>query len=216
MSPAPIEERALVAALHHAFTDDDPAGDQARRGRLAADAERDGLLDLSYRVVGSPHGDLLLVASAAGLVRVAFEVEGHDDVLASLAATISPRILRSPVRLEEVARQLDEYFSQRRQRLDVPLDLHGVSDFRRAVLDHLRTIEFGATESYAEVAAATGRPAAVRAVGSACSHNPVPLVVPCHRVVRSDGAIGQYLGGPEVKAALLDLERTPARPAPHA
>lgn len=206
MSPAPIDERAMVAALHDAFTDDDPDGEQVRRARLAADAERGGLVDLGYRVVGSPHGDLLLVASAAGLVRVAFQLEGHDDVLASLAATISPRILRLPTRLDEVARQLDEYFSRRRQQLDVPLDLHGVSDFRLAVLDHLRTIEFGATESYAEVAAATGRPAAVRAVGSACSHNPVPLVVPCHRVVRSDGAIGQYLGGPEVKAALLALE----------
>ncbi len=203
MSPDSTTRRtvdALAAAL------DAPDDLVAMRGRLAVDAERAGLIDVAYDVVASPHGDLLLAATPAGVVRVAFALEGHDAVLAQLAATISPRILRAPARLAAAARQLDEYFAGRRETIDVPVDLRLVQGFRREVLEHLRTIEPGRTESYAEVARAAGRPAAVRAVGSACSHNPVPLVVPCHRVVRSDGTLGQYLGGTDVKAALLALE----------
>ena len=196
----------MIAALTSAFaTPADHELDELR-SRLAASAEATGTLDLAYRTVDSPIGPLLLAASPAGLVRVAFEREGHDEVLAQLAASISPRILQSGRRTEVVARELDEYFAGRRRAFDVPVDLQLVHGFRLAVISHLRQIAYGSTESYAEVASAAGSPAAVRAVGTACAHNPVPVVIPCHRVVRSDGTIGQYLGGVEAKAALLALE----------
>jgi methylated-DNA-[protein]-cysteine S-methyltransferase len=186
----------------------DPEPDTVARlhARLVEQAEDEGLLDVSYRTLDSPVGPLLLAATPAGLVRVAFDREGHDAVLAALAAQISPRILRSPRRLDDPARQLDEYFARRRRRFDVPVDLQLAHGYRRTVLSHLRAIPYGSTESYATVAASTGRPAAVRAVGTACARNPLPLVVPCHRVVRSDGTIGQYGGGPEVKERLLQME----------
>lgn len=176
------------------------------RSRLAAEAELAGLLDVAYRTVDSPFGPLLLAATADGVVRIAFEREGHDAVLAVLAQQVSPRILRAPGRLEETARQLEQYFTGSRRTFEVPVDLRLARGFRRTVLHHLRSIPYGATESYSMVAAASGSPAAVRAVGTACATNPVPLVVPCHRVVRSDGALGQYLGGVEAKRALLALE----------
>ncbi|MPY93460.1 MAG: methylated-DNA--[protein]-cysteine S-methyltransferase [Acidimicrobiia bacterium] len=196
----------VLDALAVAFPAADRDAEHQLRARLAQDADREGLLDVSYRTVDSPFGLLLLAASPEGLVRVAFEREGHDAVLAQLASSISPRILRSPRRTDVVARQLEEYFAGRRRHFDVPVDLQLVRGFRRAVISHLREIAYGATESYATVARAAGNPAAVRAVGSACSHNPVPVVVPCHRVVRSDGTVGQYLGGTEAKAALLAME----------
>lgn len=176
------------------------------RVRLVADAECRGLLDIAYRVVDSPVGALLLAATSEGLVRVAFEGEGHDAVLGLLAERISSRILLAPSRLDAPARQLGEYFDGVRRQFDLALDLRLARGFRRLVLDHLRAIPYGTTSSYATVAAAAGSPAAVRAVGSACATNPVPVVVPCHRVVRSDGAIGQYLGGVDAKKALLALE----------
>jgi methylated-DNA-[protein]-cysteine S-methyltransferase len=180
--------------------------DEQLRDRLVELAERDRLLDVSYRTVDSPFGRLLLAATAAGLVRVAFDREGHDEVLARLAAEVSPRILRTPRRLEAAALQLDEYFARRRKSFDFPVDLRLAHGFRRTVLLHLRGIGYGRTESYATIAKATGTPRAVRAVGSACSHNPLPLVVPCHRVVRGDGSIGEYLGGTDTKRALLAME----------
>lgn len=184
------------------------AGGAERRlhHRLVADADRDGVLDVSYRTIDSPLGSLLLAATTNGLVRVAFDCEDHDRVLARLASEISPRILRTPRRLDGAAAQLDEYFSGRRRQFDVPVDLRLAHGFRRSVLRHLSEIAYGGTATYAMVAAASGSPAAVRAVGSACANNPLPLVVPCHRVVRSDGSIGQYLGGTEAKQALLAME----------
>jgi methylated-DNA-[protein]-cysteine S-methyltransferase len=176
------------------------------RADLAARAERAGVLDVAYCTHDSPLGALLLAATPEGLVRVAFAREDHDGVLESLARAISPRVLWAPRRLDGVVRQLDEYFAGTRRAFDVPVDLRLASGFRRAVLTHLRTIPFGHTESYAGVARAAGSPRAVRAVGTACATNPVPLVVPCHRVVRSDGSIGQYRGGTEAKRALLALE----------
>jgi len=186
---------------------DEPTDYAPLRARLADRAAADGLLDVAYRTMDSPAGTLLLAATPAGLVRVAFDRENHDDVLVELAGAVSPRILRSPRVVDDVARQLDEYFAGRRRRFDVPVDLQLARGFRRAVLEHLREIPYGATESYTAVARAAGSPRAVRAAGSACATNPVPLVVPCHRVVRSDGTYGQYRGGPEVKHALLTLER---------
>jgi methylated-DNA-[protein]-cysteine S-methyltransferase len=174
--------------------------------RLVMEAERSGLLDLSYRVVDSPVGSLLLAATPQGLVRVAFAGEGHEAVLAELARDISPRILRSAVRLDRVARQLDEYFARRRRRFEVALDLRLARGFRRTVLEHLGDITYGTTATYAALASAAGSPRAVRAVGSACARNPVPVVVPCHRVVRSDGNLGGYRGGPAAKQTLLTLE----------
>lgn len=176
------------------------------RLRLAAHAERDGLLDLAYRTLDSPLGPLLVAASPEGLVRVAFDSEDHEHVLTDLAGRVSVRILRAPARLDPIARQLDEYFAGTRRSFELPVDLRLVGGFRHEVLQHLIDIDYGRTESYTEVAAATGRPRAVRAVGSACATNPVPLVVPCHRVLRSDGTLGGYRGGLPAKRLLLDLE----------
>ncbi len=164
------------------------------RRRLAAAADDDGLVQVGYRTVDSPLGRLLVAATGAGLVRVAFEAEDHDVVLQELADRIGPRVLRLPSRTDPVARQLDEYFAGRRHGFSVELDLQLVRGFRRDVVVGLADIPYGRTESYAQVAARAGRPSAVRAVGSACSHNPVPVVLPCHRVVRSDGSLGQYTG----------------------
>ena len=176
------------------------------RARLAEEASAEGLLDVAYRTIDSPVGSLLLAATPAGLVRVAFEREGHDAVLVELSAAVSPRILRTSRHVDDIARQLDEYFTGRRRRFEVPVDLQLSKGFRRAVLTHLLEIPYGTTESYTTVARAAGNARAVRAAGSACATNPVPLVVPCHRVVRSDGTYGQYRGGPEAKLLLLAIE----------
>ena len=178
----------------------------ALHAQLAARAESAGLLDLAYRTIDSPVGTLLLAATPAGLVRVAFASEDHDQVLAALASQISPRILNAPQRLDDAARELDEYFSGTRRQFDLPLDFQLSAGFRRAVLSQLPTIGYGHTASYAQVAAAAGRPRAVRAAGTACALNPLPVVVPCHRVVRSDGSAGRYRGGPAAKQLLLNLE----------
>ena len=186
----------------------EPAASLERlRSRLAVDAAREGLLDVAYRHVETPLGRLLLAASPRGLVRVAFADEDHDRVLADLAARLSPRVLHAPDRLDDAARQLTEYFAGARTRFDLPVDLTLTRGFRRTVLEHLRPIEYGHTESYAQVAGHVGSPRAVRAVGTACATNPLPIVVPCHRVLRSDGSLGGYLGGLQAKALLLDLER---------
>jgi methylated-DNA-[protein]-cysteine S-methyltransferase len=177
-----------------------------RHDRLATEAERAGLLDLSYRTVDSPIGSLLLAATRQGLVRVAFASEEHQAVLGRLAQDVSPRILASPVRLDAAARQLDEYFAGRRRLFDVPIDLRLARGFRRTVLQHLQDIAYGTTASYTAVALASGHPKAVRAVASACAANPLPVVVPCHRVVRSDGSVGGYRGGIAAKHTLLQLE----------
>ena len=141
-----------------------------------------------------------------GLVRVAYASQDHDLVLEGLARDVSPRILRAPARLDAVAREIEEYFAGRRRTFDVPLDLQLSDGFRRRILSHLPEISYGKTVSYAAIAKAAGNPKAVRAVGSACASNPLPVVVPCHRVVRSDGTMGQYVGGVDAKRALLTLE----------
>jgi methylated-DNA-[protein]-cysteine S-methyltransferase len=178
-------------------------------GRLVDRAGDAGLLDIAYRTVDTPVGALLLAATPRGLVRVAYAVQDHDAVLDHLARAVSPRILRAPARLDAVAREIEEYFAGRRHAFDVPLDLQLAHGFRRAVLAQLREIAYGATASYAAVARAAGHPRAVRAVGTACATNPLPVVVPCHRVVRSDGSIGQYVGGVAAKETLLSLEGAP-------
>lgn len=186
----------------------DPSPDHLRalHRRLARDAEQEGLLDVAYRTLESPVGLLLVAATEQGVVRLAFPGEDHDAVLQALAQRVSPRVLQAPGRLDRVATELEEYFGGRRQRFDVALDRRLTSGFRRVVLDELAGIGYGSTATYAAVAARAGNPRAVRAVGSACATNPLPLLVPCHRVVRSDGGLGGYLGGLDAKRALLDLE----------
>lgn len=180
---------------------------QQLHDRLVTDASAAGVLDLAYRTLDTPIGVLLVAATDTGLVRVAFAREGLDDVLVTLAARISPRILHAPQRLEDVAQQLDEYFAGRRTTFDLPLD-HRLSDgFRMKVHQYLPHIRFGHTMTYKQVAEQVGNPNAVRAVGTACATNPLPVVVPCHRVLRSDGTVGGYLGGTDAKRSLLDLER---------
>lgn len=201
------ETDTVIADLRRLF--DDPADQHRPHDALVARATANDLLDVAYRTLDSPFGTLLLATTPAGLVRVAFEAEGHDAALAHLSDRVSPRILRAPERLDDVARQLDAYFTGRRRAFDLVLDLQLARGFHRDVLDHLRDIPYGSTESYGVVAGAAGRPRAVRAAASACSHNPLPLVVPCHRVVRSDGTTGQYLGGAATKRALLDMETPP-------
>ncbi len=174
--------------------------------RLERAAQSEGLLDVSYTTIDTPVGSLLLAATEKGLVRVAYDTEDHDKVLETLAARISPRILRSTVRLETPARELDEYFSGRRTEFDIPLDLSLSKGFRLAVQELLPTIGYGQTQSYAQVAQRVGNPNATRAVGTACSTNPLPVVLPCHRVLRTDGTLGGYVGGETAKTTLLELE----------
>ncbi|OBH61625.1 methylated-DNA--[protein]-cysteine S-methyltransferase [Mycobacterium sp. E2479] len=178
----------------------------ALHARLASAAQSEGILDIAYRVIDGPVGALLIAATELGLVRVAYANEGHDSVLQSLADRISPRILLAPGRLDMAARQLDEYFAGERREFSVPLDWRLSAGFRNTVLRQLPEIGYGHTASYAAVAKLAGNPTAVRAVGSACATNPLPIVVPCHRVVRSDGAMGGYLGGAAAKRTLLTIE----------
>lgn len=173
--------------------------------RLEHAAQDADLLDVAYRTLDTAIGRLLLASTPLGLVRVAF-LSGDEDVLATLAQRISPRILHAPARLDVAATEIEEYLAGRRTEFDLPLDLRLAEGFRRQVIEHLREIGYGRRESYATVAAAVGSPKAVRAVGSACARNPLPLVIPCHRVVRTDGSFGQYAGGMAAKATLLELE----------
>lgn len=174
--------------------------------RLEQAAERANLVDVAYTTIDSPVGKLLLAATPEGLVRVAYAREDHDRVLEALSQKLSPRILRAPKRLDEVAREIDEYFAKHRQVFDLKLDLSLSRGFRRLVQTHLPEIGYGQTRSYRDMAELVGNPKAVRAVGTACATNPLPIVVPCHRVLRTDGTLGGYIGGLEAKTTLLNLE----------
>jgi methylated-DNA-[protein]-cysteine S-methyltransferase len=196
------EARDLLEALP-AVTDEELL---ALHDRLAGSADAEGVLDVAYRTLDTPVGSLLLAATERGLVRVAYQVQGHEQALESLAARVSPRILHAPARLDAASREIDEYFAGRRRTFDLPLDFALSRGFRRTVLSHLPDIGYGHTASYAAVAAAAGSPRAFRAVGTACATNPLPVVVPCHRVIRSDGSLNGYAGGPAAKRALLTLE----------
>jgi methylated-DNA-[protein]-cysteine S-methyltransferase len=195
-----------AADLFGVLPEADEAATEALHERLVAAAVRDGILDVAYRTLDTPVGSLLLAASAQGLIRVVYPGQGHAAALGQLADRVSPRILNAPGRLDAVARQLEEYFAGNRTAFDVPVDLRLAAGFRRRVLEHLPSIPYGSTASYGQVAVAAGSSRAFRAVGSACAANPVPIVVPCHRVIRSDGAYGGYAGGPDAKRVLLDLE----------
>jgi methylated-DNA-[protein]-cysteine S-methyltransferase len=174
--------------------------------QLAERADAAGLLDVGYATVDSPVGPLLVAATPAGVVRVSFALEGFDDVLGALAATVSPRLLEAPARLDAPRRELEEYFEGRRTAFDVPVDWRLSKGFRARVLHAIAAIPYGATGTYRSVALAAGNPAAVRAAGTACATNPIPIIVPCHRVVRSDGTMGRYGGGEAAKRLLLEHE----------
>jgi methylated-DNA-[protein]-cysteine S-methyltransferase len=189
--------RALSAEPHHLHQ---------LKEKFAAAADADHVLDVAYRTIDTPVGSLLLAATEAGVVRVAYAREDHELVLQSLSDRISPRVLHHPARLDAAARELDEYFAGRRHTFGIDLDWRLSTGFRATVLRHLSDIAYGHTASYATVAELAGSPKAVRAVGTACSTNPLPVIVPCHRVVRSDGGMGGYLGGVDAKATLLELE----------
>jgi len=191
------------AALRAASNDSD-AG--AIAARFAERAEQAGLLDVAYTEVDSPFGRVLLATTSRGLVRVAFPQETQDMVLDDLARDVSPRVLESPARLDPVRRELELYFDGKLRDFDLPLDWRLTRGFRRKVLHATARIPYGQTRSYTEMAKRAGSPRAVRAAGSALGSNPLPIVVPCHRVLRTGGALGGYGGGLEMKQALLELE----------
>jgi methylated-DNA-[protein]-cysteine S-methyltransferase len=174
--------------------------------RLAERAAREGLADVAYAQLDSPFGALTVAATTSGLVRLAFPEEPPDSVLERIAVRISPRIVRSGTRLDPVRRQLDEYFSGRRRRFEVPLDWSLIGPFARRVLSATAEIPYGGVLSYAQVASVAGSPRGSRAAGNALGANPIPIVIPCHRVLRSGGALGGYGGGTERKRWLLELE----------
>ena len=174
---------------------------------LADRAEAEGLIDVAYTSVDSPLGPLVVAATPEGLVRVSYtEFRGEDEVLEELARRVSPRVLEAPARLDPVRRELDEYFEGRRQDFEVPIDWSYLAGFTREVLRATARIGFGEVSTYAGVAAEAGSPRAVRAAGNALGANPMPVVVPCHRVLRSGGKLGGYTGGLERKEFLLRLE----------
>lgn len=180
--------------------------DTAVAERFRDRAEASGLVDVAVTSMDSPIGTLLLMATRKGLVRIAFESENRDEVLGEVATQLSPRIMESPRRLDTVRRELDNYFSGRIHEFDLALDWSLVGPFARRVLRRTARIPYGSVASYGDVAAGIGTPRAARAVGNALGSNPIPVVVPCHRVVRTGGAIGGYGGGLPRKRFLLDLE----------
>jgi methylated-DNA-[protein]-cysteine S-methyltransferase len=179
---------------------------------VLARAERDGLIDVAYAPVDSPFGKLLVARTDRGVVRLALPSHrgsrrSEDEVLEDLARFVSPRVLESPARLDEERRELEDYFEGKRNHFDVPVDWKLTpAGFRSRALHAVARIPYGETRTYGQIAKQAGNERAFRAAGTACGRNPIPLIVPCHRVVQSGGGIGNYGGGPEMKRALLDLE----------
>lgn len=169
-------------------------------------AAQSGALDVAYATIDSPFGSLLLAASPQGLLRVAYPDEPVDVLVEELAEEVSPRILKAPERLDPLRRQLDEYFAGQRRRFEFPIDWRLVRGFGRDVLRVTAHIAYGNVSTYREVAVRIGRPRASRAVGNALGANPMPIVIPCHRVVRTGGGLGGYTGGLDRKERLLQLE----------
>ena len=183
-----------------------PAGSvDGALARFRAAAADEGLIEVAYASVASPVGELFVVGTDQGVLAVSWE---RDDVLEKVAAAVSPRVLEAPGRLDDARRQLDEYFAHRRERFDLPIDWSLTKGFRREVLHELVRVPFGEVISYAGLAERAGNPGASRAVGSAMATNPIPIIVPCHRVLRTGGALGGYSGrdGLVTKRFLLELE----------
>jgi methylated-DNA-[protein]-cysteine S-methyltransferase len=195
-------ERLLGAAAPTA-----PALDvDALRTALARRAAEEGVLDVAYGVADSPLGPLTVLITPRGLARISYAHEAVEEQLADAAARLSPRVLRAPERTDGVRRQLDEYFAGRRRDFDLPIDWRLVRGFAGAVLQATARIPFGSVSSYREIAAAAGSPNAYRAAGNALGSNPIPIVVPCHRVLHAGGGLGGYTGGLGRKRYLLGLE----------
>jgi methylated-DNA-[protein]-cysteine S-methyltransferase len=169
-------------------------------------AAAEGLLDVAYASADSPFGTLLLAKTPHGLVRVGLPNEDAEAMLADLAGRVSPRVLESPAALDEERRELDDYFAGRRHEFELPIDWQLSNGFLLRARRGIAAIPYGETRTYTDLARGAGNERAVRAAGSACSRNPIPLVVPCHRVLRSDGSLGGYAGGLEMKQRLLDME----------
>jgi methylated-DNA-[protein]-cysteine S-methyltransferase len=186
----------------------DPAAWERIRRRLNEAADAEGLIDVAVERHDSPLGTLLVAASDAGLVRLGLPIEGEEEVLSELADKVAPRVLIAPrASVTEARRQLDEYFGHRRRDFEIVVDWSLSNGFRRDVLEATARIPYGQTGTYTSVATAAGSAKAVRAAGTALARNPVPIIVPCHRVLRADGELGNYRGGAEAKARLLDLEQ---------
>jgi methylated-DNA-[protein]-cysteine S-methyltransferase len=173
--------------------------------RFRAAAARAGLLDVAYDLVDSPLGALLVAATPQGICRISYDADPEREE-ERLARAFGSRVLRSPGAVDEARRELDDYFEGRRRSFDLPVDLSAVGGFHRDVLVELARVPFGRTTTYGALAAQAGRPAAARAVGSAMNRNPIPIVLPCHRVVGATGKLVGYAGGLERKEALLRLE----------
>jgi methylated-DNA-[protein]-cysteine S-methyltransferase len=185
---------------------DTPAAAAAAAGRLSERIAAEGLADVHYTRSDSPFGTLLLAGTRRGLVRVAFPEEDVDGVLEHLARELSPRIVESGTPLERERRELDEYFSGSRRAFELALDWSLIGPFARRVLRATARIPYGSVLSYREIAGRAGSPRGSRAAGNALGSNPIPIVIPCHRVLRTGGALGGYGGGIERKRSLLLLE----------
>ena len=168
-------------------------------------AVRAGLLDAGFDIVDSPVGPLLVAATDRGIMRISFDADPEHE-LDRLARIAGRRILRAPRAVEPARRELDEYFGQRRQAFDLSLDLRGTTPFSIQVLEELAHVPYGHTATYGDLAARVGRPRAARAIGMVMNHNPIPIVLPCHRIVGSNGSLVGYGGGLERKEQLLRLE----------
>lgn len=176
--------------------------------RLTERAAAEDLLDVAYTRIDSPVGSLIGAVTPRGVVRLAYEDfnGGLDAVVEDLALRVSPRVLEAPARLDALRRELEDYFAGRRHRFEIPIDLSLTRGFTRRILEAATAIPYGAVHSYREVATAVGSAGAVRAAGNALSSNPIPIVIPCHRVVRTGGGLGGYTGGLERKRLLLGIE----------
>lgn len=175
---------------------------------VAARAARAGLLDVAWATLDTPLGKVAVFVTPRGLVRVAYERENFGEVADEVAERVSPRVLLAPQRTDAVRSQLDEYFGSRRRDFELPIDWSLIRGFPLGVLQATAAIPYGEVASYGEVAAAAGSPRAARAAGNALAGNPIPIVVPCHRVIHADGGLGGYTGGLENKRFLLRLEGT--------
>jgi methylated-DNA-[protein]-cysteine S-methyltransferase len=174
-------------------------------GRFGPRADDAKLLDVAYGYVDTPFGRYLAATTPRGLVMLSFDAD-DDEALEELSRRVSPRVLEAPGKLDELRRELDEYFEGERHDFDIPLDWQLTSGFMQKVLRATAKIPYGAVATYREMATRAGNPRAVRAAGNALGANPIPIVVPCHRVVRTGGSVGNYGGGPDMKRALLQLE----------
>jgi methylated-DNA-[protein]-cysteine S-methyltransferase len=173
---------------------------------LTEQAAAEGLVDVAYATVDSPFGPLLIAATPRGLIRVGLPSQDTEETLEDLAERVSPRVLEAPGELDEVRRQLDLYFDGRLHEFNLTLDWRLSKGFRRRALRAIDRIPYGKTRSYTQIATSAGNERAVRAAGTACGTNPIPIVVPCHRVLRSGGGLGGYGGGLPMKEALLTME----------